>query len=37
MILGHRVSIKRAINNLVVNAIRYGNGWVRISTGVYPG
>lgn len=28
------VAIKRSVANLVVNAIRYGNGWVRLSSGV---
>ncbi|MGF1685247.1 two-component system sensor histidine kinase EnvZ [Photobacterium japonica] len=28
------VSIKRSVANLVVNALRYGNGWVKISSGV---
>ncbi|WGW00467.1 two-component system sensor histidine kinase EnvZ [Vibrio sp. YMD68] len=32
--IGNAIAIKRAITNLVVNAVRYGNGWVRISTGV---
>ncbi len=31
---GNQISIKRAISNLVVNAIRYGNGWIKISTGM---
>ncbi|NMU76344.1 two-component system sensor histidine kinase EnvZ, partial [Vibrio parahaemolyticus] len=31
---GSAIAIKRAISNLVVNALRYGNGWVKISTGV---
>ncbi|HHF3038930.1 osmolarity sensor protein [Vibrio parahaemolyticus] len=31
---GNAIAIKRAISNLVVNALRYGNGWVKISTGV---
>lgn len=29
----NEVAIRRAVTNLVVNAVRYGNGWVRISTG----
>ncbi|NVD05333.1 two-component system sensor histidine kinase EnvZ [Vibrio sp. JPW-9-11-11] len=32
--LGSPIAIKRAVSNLVVNAIRYGNGWIRISTGI---
>ena len=28
------IAIKRAVSNLVVNAVRYGNGWVKISTGM---
>ncbi|MGF1730722.1 two-component system sensor histidine kinase EnvZ [Photobacterium kasasachensis] len=28
------VAIKRSVANLVVNAIRYGNGWVKLSSGV---
>ncbi|SHI20705.1 two-component system sensor histidine kinase EnvZ [Ferrimonas marina] len=31
------VAIKRVINNLVENALRYGKGWVRISSGVEEG
>ncbi|GGC17650.1 two-component system sensor histidine kinase EnvZ [Dickeya fangzhongdai] len=27
------LSIKRAVANLVVNAARYGNGWIRVSSG----
>lgn len=30
---GKEIEIKRAITNLVTNAHRYGNGWIRISTG----
>lgn len=30
---GNAIAIKRAVSNLVVNAIRYGNGWVKVSTG----
>ena len=33
VITGNGVSIKRSIANLVVNAQRYGNGWVKISSG----
>ena len=28
------IALKRAVTNLVVNAIRYGNGWLKISTGI---
>ncbi|PSW19304.1 two-component system sensor histidine kinase EnvZ [Photobacterium sanctipauli] len=28
------VAIKRSVANLVTNALRYGNGWVKISSGV---
>ncbi len=31
---GSPIAIKRALTNLVVNAIRYGNGWVKVSTGM---
>nr|WP_202436332.1 two-component system sensor histidine kinase EnvZ [Vibrio eleionomae] len=31
---GSPIAIKRALTNLVVNAVRYGNGWVKISSGV---
>jgi two-component system osmolarity sensor histidine kinase EnvZ len=31
---GSPIAIKRAISNLVVNAVRYGNGWVKVSTGM---
>ncbi|NIY83371.1 two-component system sensor histidine kinase EnvZ [Vibrio hepatarius] len=34
MTLGSPISIKRAVSNLVVNALRYGNGWVKVSTGM---
>jgi two-component system osmolarity sensor histidine kinase EnvZ len=34
MTLGSPISIKRAVSNLVVNALRYGNGWVKVSTGI---
>lgn len=30
---GNPLSLRRAITNLVVNALRYGNNWVQISTG----
>ena len=33
-IYANPIAIKRAISNLVVNAIRYGNGWVSITTGI---
>ncbi|ALR16765.1 two-component system sensor histidine kinase EnvZ [Vibrio natriegens] len=32
--LGNSIAIKRAVTNLVVNAVRYGNGWVKVSTGM---
>ncbi|KLU17284.1 MULTISPECIES: ATP-binding protein [Xenorhabdus] len=32
-ILAHSFSIKRVLVNLLTNARRYGNGWVRISSG----
>ncbi|MBU2896810.1 two-component system sensor histidine kinase EnvZ [Vibrio hepatarius] len=31
---GNPIAIKRALTNLVINAIRYGDGWIKISTGV---
>ncbi|QIA64483.1 two-component system sensor histidine kinase EnvZ [Vibrio astriarenae] len=31
---GSAIAIKRAVGNLVMNATRYGNGWIRISTGM---
>lgn len=31
---GSPVAIKRAITNLVINALRYGNGWVKVSSGI---
>lgn len=31
---GSPIAIKRAITNLVVNAVRYGNGWVKVTTGM---
>ncbi|PWI33059.1 two-component system sensor histidine kinase EnvZ [Vibrio albus] len=31
---GNPVAIKRAVTNLVVNAVRYGHGWVLISSGL---
>ena len=30
---GSEIELKRCLTNLVVNAQRYGNGWIRISTG----
>ena len=33
-IKGNPIEIKRAITNLVVNAARYGGGWLKISTGM---
>ncbi|CAH0541835.1 two-component system sensor histidine kinase EnvZ [Vibrio marisflavi] len=32
--IGSPIALKRAVTNLVVNAIRYGNGWLKISTGM---
>ncbi|GMM89550.1 two-component system sensor histidine kinase EnvZ [Vibrio fortis] len=32
--LGNPIAIKRAISNLVVNSLRYGNGWVKVTTGM---
>ncbi|MEZ8141221.1 two-component system sensor histidine kinase EnvZ [Enterovibrio norvegicus FF-33] len=29
----NEVAIRRAVTNLVVNAVRYGGGWVKIATG----
>lgn len=34
LVKGNPVAIKRAVTNLVVNALRYGNGWVKVSTGM---
>ncbi|CAM4278744.1 two-component system sensor histidine kinase EnvZ [Vibrio agarivorans] len=31
---GSPIAIKRAVANLVMNATRYGNGWIRITTGM---
>ncbi|NLS13947.1 two-component system sensor histidine kinase EnvZ [Vibrio sp. SM6] len=31
---GAPISIKRALTNLVVNALRYGDGWVKVSSGM---
>ncbi|RJX72433.1 two-component system sensor histidine kinase EnvZ [Vibrio sinensis] len=31
---GSPIAIKRAVSNLVTNAIRYGNGWVKVSSGM---
>lgn len=30
----HPLSIKRAVANMVVNAARYGNGWIKVSSGM---
>ncbi|MGY3568419.1 two-component system sensor histidine kinase EnvZ [Vibrio sp. SCSIO 43135] len=30
---GTPIALKRAVSNLVVNAVRYGGGWIKISTG----
>lgn len=32
----HPLSIKRALMNMVVNAERYGNGWIKVSSGRKP-
>ena len=32
--LGNPIAMKRAVSNLVVNALRYGNGWIKVSTGM---
>jgi two-component system osmolarity sensor histidine kinase EnvZ len=32
----HPLSIKRALANMVVNAARYGNGWIKVSSGSEP-
>ncbi|WP_105902641.1 two-component system sensor histidine kinase EnvZ [Vibrio gangliei] len=32
--LGEAVAMKRVVSNLIVNAIRYGDGWIRVSTGM---
>jgi two-component system osmolarity sensor histidine kinase EnvZ len=29
----HPLSVKRAAVNMVVNAARYGNGWIKVSSG----
>ena len=34
IVRANAVAIKRSMANLVVNAIRYGNGWVKLSSGV---
>ncbi|MDG3086874.1 two-component system sensor histidine kinase EnvZ [Vibrio hannami] len=31
---GNPIAIKRSISNLIVNARRYGNGWIKMSTGM---
>ncbi len=31
---GNPVAIRRAVTNLVINAIRYGHGWVLLTTGL---
>ncbi|PMH46017.1 two-component system sensor histidine kinase EnvZ [Vibrio sp. 10N.286.49.B3] len=30
--LGNPIAIKRSITNLVVNAVRYGDGWIKVTT-----
>ena len=34
LLKGNEIEVKRSLTNLVVNAERYGNGWVRITTGM---
>ncbi|MGX9417968.1 two-component system sensor histidine kinase EnvZ [Vibrio sp. RC27] len=34
VVCGNSIAIKRAVTNIVINAIRYGNGWVKVSTGI---
>ncbi|SHF61412.1 two-component system sensor histidine kinase EnvZ [Vibrio gazogenes] len=31
---GHAIAIKRALTNLIVNACRYGHGWIKVSSGM---
>lgn len=31
---GSAIAVKRAVTNLVVNAVRYGEGWIRVTTGM---
>ncbi|MFH0255744.1 two-component system sensor histidine kinase EnvZ [Vibrio rumoiensis] len=31
---GEAVALKRVVSNLIVNALRYGNGWIKVSTGM---
>ncbi|MDF7679760.1 two-component system sensor histidine kinase EnvZ [Enterobacteriaceae bacterium ESL0689] len=33
----HPLSIKRALTNMVVNAARYGHGWIKVSSGSQDG
>ncbi len=33
-VLGNPIAVKRAVSNLVVNALRYGSGWVKVSSGI---
>ncbi len=33
----HPLSIKRALTNMVINAARYGNGWIKVSSGQQSG
>lgn len=32
-LMANEVAVKRLVTNLVVNAVRYGNGWIRVSSG----
>ncbi|MFV9996989.1 MAG: two-component system sensor histidine kinase EnvZ [Arsenophonus endosymbiont of Dermacentor nuttalli] len=34
IINANAIAIKRAVTNMLVNAFRYGNGWVKVSSGV---
>ncbi|MFV0574795.1 MAG: two-component system sensor histidine kinase EnvZ [Vibrio sp.] len=33
-LFGEMVAVKRVVSNLVVNAMRYGKDWIRVSTGM---
>ncbi len=34
LVMGNYVSLKRTVANLVTNALRYGKGWVKVSSGL---
>lgn len=34
LVMGNYVALKRTVANLVTNAQRYGNGWVKVSSGI---